>query len=134
MKYNRNLQQSLYAEPLYFSVIDNISCFNITINTITITNLTFSRVLKIFIFFFNTSSLLECFFITSLQYLLSLIIILIKLWTASSPRYDLKGLLNLSSTNTILWPYNQHVFDICSDKAHLDFPSQYLLALKYFQN
>ena len=47
-----------------------------------------------------TSSLLKCFFIALLQYLLSLTILLLKLQTTSSPKYELKDLLILPSTHT----------------------------------
>ena len=39
---------------------------------------------------------------TSIEYLRYLIILLIKLETASLPKYDLKGLLSLSPTHTNL--------------------------------
>ena len=64
-----------------------ISYFNIIVNINIITNPTFSRVLV---------------FTVSVQPLLSLIILLIKSYTASHLNINLKGLLNLSSTDTNL--------------------------------
>ena len=78
-----------------------ISYFNITINKIIITVSTFSRVVKIFIALVSHHKfLLKCFFITSVQYLLPSTMLLIKLYALSLAEYDLKGLLNLSSTYT----------------------------------
>ena len=74
------LRSFLHRASIFFSDLTKNHYFNITINIGIITDPTFSRVLKIFIILLViTSSLLKCFFITSLQCSLSWIIILTKL-------------------------------------------------------
>ena len=123
---------------LFFSSdMTMIFYFKIVTNIIIITDPTFSWVLNVFVIFFSIkSSLLKCFFITSLLYLLSSVILLIKLWTSYQPKYDLKGLLNFWSEHNykLNHNYKQHVFDICKCKSHFDFALHYLQEQEYFQN
>ena len=72
---------SMCKTSIFSSDMTMISYFNITINIIIIANPTFSRVLKIFIIFSGHHKFFVkmFFFVTSLQYLLPSIILLIKL-------------------------------------------------------
>ena len=66
-----DIRISIGRTSIFSSDMTSISYFNIIINTIIITDSTFSRVLKITSLVSHlviTSSLLKCFFITSLQY------------------------------------------------------------------
>ena len=76
--------------------------FNVIINMSIITDPTFSRALKTFIcFLIITSCLLNYFFEKSTVFtFFYYAILLIRLLTVSTPKFDLKGLLNLSSTHT----------------------------------
>ena len=121
---------------IFSSDMTMISYFNIIIIIIIATNATFIRILKILIVFFSDCKFfVKFFFITPLQYLFSSIILLIKYLTRSSPKYSLKGLLNLSSTNTtFISTTSSNSFATCLYKTLLDFAFLYFLALKCFQN
>ena len=94
-----------------------ISYFNININIITVIDPTFRRGFKIVISLSSlviTSSLFKYFFIASLRYLLSFIILLINLLTALLPKYDLKGFLSTYHQDILIYSHNfkQYIFDI----------------------
>ena len=111
-----------------------ISYFNTSINIIIITDPTFSRILTTFIVFFSHrkffAKMFFHHFITMFTFFNHAINEI-----ASFPKYDLKGLLNLSSTHTSLYPQLQaKCFYTCLYKTLLDFAFHYFLALKGFQN
>ena len=85
---------------IFSSDMTRIYYFNIIIiNIKIITDLTFSRLFKIFtISFSHHKFFVKIFFITSLQYLLFFIILLIKFQTTSSPKCDLTGVVENRAT------------------------------------
>ena len=87
--FNHNTNITISRTSIFPSDMTMISNFNIILKS----SLSF---------LFITSFLLQCFFITSLQHLLSLTMLSLKLQTASLPKYDLKGLLNLSLAHSNL--------------------------------
>ena len=80
LKFKIDIRFSMCRASIFSSDIAMISNLNILINIIIITDLTFITVLKIFmVFFTHHKFFVNFFFITSLQYLFSSIILLIKL-------------------------------------------------------
>ena len=86
--------------------IDNtmITDFNIILNIIITTDQKFSRVLKIFIVLFGHYKFFVKMFFHHITGIVTFFHHTInEMQTASSPKYVLKGLLNLSSTHTNLY-------------------------------
>ena len=111
--------------PKFFSDMTMIFYFKIAFNKITITYPNFCRVFKIFIIFFNLDNLdrffINIFFITWLQYLLSLIMLMINVWAASWPKSDLINKIYDQYTIIYNQIFNQHDFDMYLYKTYLSF-------------